>query len=240
MIAVILIIGLFALKGHRIGFIKTLFSMFSLIIVLVLTINISPVISKTIQNNDKIKQTIVTKVKNAIDNDTKGESGNKSKNKVDQELSRTEQNLVIEAMPLPKSIKTALVENNNSEVYKVLVVSTFEDYIINYITCIIINSISFAVTFAVIGIILSIIVNAINLISKLPILNGINKTAGLLLGILEGFIVIWLLCIVLTMFSTTDMGKSIYLLINESVFLSTIYDNNYLLSFIISITRSLF
>lgn len=56
-----------------------------------------------------------------------------------------------------------------------------------------------------------------------------DKTAGLILGGLQGILIIWIGCIVLMLFSGTVLGKEIYEYINNSVILTFIYEHNILM-----------
>jgi hypothetical protein len=101
----------------------------------------------------------------------------------------------------------------------------------------IINALSFAITFLILLIGLRVLCLVLDVISKLPVLHQINKLAGLIAGVVRGVIVIWLLCIVLTMFSGSELGKSCYEMINESSFLGFIYNNNFILRFVVDIKK---
>jgi energy-coupling factor transporter transmembrane protein EcfT len=228
-IIVVLLLLAYGLKGRKDGFIKTIFFMFSVIVALIITMVINPYVSKELQNNEKISGYISNKIAVVLDID-------QDKNKDDI----TNQKNTIDQLVLPKSIKNSLKENNNSEVYKALIVDNFGEYVSGYLAVIVINAASFFLIYLIIRIALFIICRALNLFSKLPIINGMNKTAGLLVGVLRGLIAIWILCIILTIFSGTNAGKIIYAYINDSVFLSSIYNNNLLFLVIKDIAKVLF
>lgn len=223
---IILLVG-YALRGRQVGFIRTVFSIFSILIALVLSVSLSPYISKGLQQSEAFHTFVNEKV----------ESGLKIE---DKEENTAEETQAIEGLKIPNSLKSALIENNNSEVYKALAINNFKGYVSGYLTIVVINAISFIVTFLVIKVLLFVLVRVLDIISKLPILNGLNKTAGLFVGILQGLVVIWVLCIVLTAFSGSKVGLEIYGLINESKFLSSIYDNNLLLNVVTNMAKALF
>lgn len=227
LIGVIIILGLNALTGWRRGFIKTVFSLFSLIAALLLSYWISPAISRSLQSNEKIMNYYTAKVDSILNLNETGQKLN-------------EQLKVIEELPLPESMKRSLIENNKKEIYKALDVENFTEYITQSIACFIINAIVFLISFLVILIALQVLCFILNIISKLPILNGINHFAGLTVGVLQGLLLLWVACIVLTAFSGTEWGRSAMKLIQESTFLSTIYDNNLILKYITDLPKLLF
>ena len=151
----------------------------------------------------------------------------------------TDQIDTINGLPLPDSIKKYLVENNNSQIYDALGIYDFEAYVSGYLTCLIINAISFVGVFLLMIVLLKIIEGCLDLVSKLPVLNGINKIGGILIGVIKGFLILWVVCIVVTIFSGTGWGKYIFDSINRSWLLGLIYNNNYLLLFIANIGLSL-
>lgn len=230
-IAVAAVLVAFALKGRKTGFIKTVFSIFSIIIAIVVSSAISPYISKALRTNEKFYNYIYDRVEDVVNLKVEDED----------KTTVSEQVESINKLSLPESIKKNLLDNkNNSEVYKALHVDTFKGYVNGYITTLAINAIAFLITYLVVTIILYAVCAALNIISKLPIINGLNKTAGLLVGLFEGLLVIWVLCIVLTAFSSTEAAQKIYELIQESQFLSCLYNNNLLLRCITNMVKVLF
>lgn len=226
-ILVIIIIAGYTLIGRRRGFIKTVFTLFSTIIALLLTMWLSPMVNKEVQKNEKIMSFVNNKVEKVVEF---GKTNDKT----------SEQMNFIDKLFLPGPIKNALKENNTGDVYAAMAVNSFEEYITGTISRIIINAGVFIIVMLLVMIILGIISKALDIISKLPLINGLNKTAGLLAGLIHGIVIAWIGFIILTMFSSTNIGKTMFLLINESKFLTMLYDNNLLLRYITDIGKILF
>jgi uncharacterized membrane protein required for colicin V production len=213
-----------ALIGMKVGMIKTVFSLFSLIVSLVLTVYISPVVNDFMRGNETFYGNITEKVEKFLPFE-------------EEEAKVSEQVSAIEGLPLPQSIKDTLIENNNKEIYKVLSVTNFREYVSNYLAGIIVNALAFIVTFFVILIGLWVLSIALNIVSKLPLLNQINKTAGLLAGLVHGLVVVWIFFILITVFGGTELGQKALGMISESQILNMLYNNNLLLGFITSATK---
>jgi len=224
LIVVLVILVVSALIGRKVGFIKTVFSLCSMIVAIILTIWISPTVNDLMRGNEKFSGYITEKVEKIVQLEA-------------EEKEEEAQDTVISKLPLPQSIKDSLVKNNNPKVYKALSVDTFKEYISNYLAGIIIKALAFIVTFFIILVILWAICFALNLISKLPILNSVNKTAGLLAGLVHGLIVVWIFFILLTVFGGTKLGQDALRMIEESQVLGFIYNNNLLLRFVTSATK---
>lgn len=226
LIVVIAILAINALVGIKAGFIKTVFSLFSMIVAIILTMWLSPYVNNLMKGNAKIYNAISSKVEEALPFEL-------------DEYKQSEQNSFIDKLHLPKSIKESLIENNKEQVYKEmeLGINNFKGYVSSYLTGLIINAISFIVTFIVILIILWVLCFALDLISKLPLLNQINKMAGLAAGLVHGLVIVWILMILLTMFGSSSFGQEAMQMIEESEILSILYNYNLLLRSITNVAK---
>jgi len=226
LVVVMAILLVNALIGLKAGFIKTAFSLCSLILAIILTAWLSPYVNNFMKGNVTIYNSISSKVEKMLQFD-------------DEEYSESKQESLIDELHLPKSIKESLKENNNAQVYKdmELGINNFKGYVVSYITGLIINAISFIATFAVILILLWVLCIALDIVSKLPLLNQINKLAGLAAGLLHGLVIVWILFILLTVFGSSSFGQEAMQMIEEDVVLSFLYDNNILLRFITNIAK---
>lgn len=228
LVAALIILAVCIFTGWRKGFIRTIFSTFLIIFSLFVAMQTYSMLSKQLQKTF-IYNALNERVSGVLFKDSEGEV-----NRV------TDQIDTINGLPLPESIKKYLVENNNVQIYDALGISDFESYVSGYLSCLIINAISFVGIFLIMIVLLKIIEASLDLMSKLPVLNGINKIGGVLIGVIKGFLILWVVCIVVTIFSGTSWGKFIFEGINESWLLGLIYNNNYLLLFIANMGRILF
>lgn len=216
-LGILIVNGLIGLKA---GFIKTIFSLLSMIVALMLTSWLSPMVNQSLQKNDKIHGYITDKVETMLSLE-------------EEKTDIKDQEEFIESLPLPKSFRDTLIEQKDAKV------SDLKAYITSYVTGVIINSLAFFLTFIVIMIALWILCFALNIISKLPILNQINKLAGLIVGLMQGLIVVWILFVLLTVFGGSNFGQQAFILIEESKILSIIYNNNLLLSIVANAAKLL-
>lgn len=217
LIVVLGIIILNAWIGRRVGLVKIIFSLFSIILSLILTVWISPTINGMLNNNETFYENATQRVESMLFQEKDAEA--------------VAEGDIIEGLPLPKSIKESLQMN------KVKQEANIKSYITAHVTGIVINALSFVLTFALVFVGLWLLSIALNIISKLPILNQINKLAGLLVGGLQGVIVVWLLFILLTVFSSSELGKSAFQQIDDSMILAFIYDKNFILNIVMSAVK---
>ena len=135
----------------------------------------------------------------------------------------------IENSMLPQFLKDALLENNNTAIYEELDVTTFPEYVAAYISRMLLNVVSFLVTFLIAIILVSALMYAVNIIGELPLLGAINHLAGGVLGIGLGVIIVWIAFLVLTLIYTTEIGTTCYAMVEQSAILTFLYNHNPLL-----------
>lgn len=223
---VVAILVINAFIGMKAGLIKTIFSLCSMIVALILTVWLSPYLNDYMRSNEKVYHAVEKKVEKLLP-------------EIDKNTDKNKQVSLIEGLSLPKSIKKALIENNNTQVYKELAVKNFSDYIKGYVTGIVINALAFSVTFILLLILLWIISIALDIISKLPVLHQINKMTGLFAGLIHGLVIVWILFLILTVISSSDLGQKAMVMIAENKFLSLLYNYNYLMNFVLNATKML-
>ena len=137
-----------------------------------------------------------------------------------------EQKRFLDSLPLPESIREQLVQNNSRDFYKTLGVDTFRAYLCNYIACMIISALSFVATFVAMLILLKVLCFSLDLISKLPVLNQVNHLLGMAAGLAYALLLVWVGGVILTALGSTEAGSSLMKQVNDSAFLSFLYNNN--------------
>lgn len=148
------------------------------------------------------------------------------------EPSRQEQIQAIEGSKFPAFMQNAILENNNSDSYEKLGAESFYDYVGMYVAQIIINIVSFLMVYAVLRVFVRILMNMIDLISELPVLHGLNRLAGGVLGLGVGVIAVWLFFLVITLIYATSFGQDCFRQIEGNQILSILYEKNYILHFL--------
>ena len=149
------------------------------------------------------------------------------------------QRTIIENLNLPQNVKAAMIENNNHEVYELLGVNAFADYIGNYLADMILNSVGFVLLFAIVYLLIRLVVRWLDLIARLPILSGMNKIAGALLGGVQGLLFLWILCLVLTACSGTAWGMTLIRQVEASKWLSFLYEHNFLNAIVLGVIHGM-
>ncbi len=88
------------------------------------------------------------------------------------------------------------------------------------------DGLSFLISFLIGVIALHLLSKVIGLFSKLPVIHGIDRFFGLVVGVLLGIVVVWLLFYFATLIPNTVVGSAILSQISASPFLLWIFDHN--------------
>ena len=215
-IAVLALIAAACIMGFRKGFVKEIVSVFFMLISFLLVWAVNPYVNTFVKEYTPVYDTIQDKCQTMVSE----QIGNK------KTLDKEEQNQVMENMELPDLLKNALVENNTAETYRYLAVSTFTEYISDSLAVVAVNGISFLISFVLSAAVIKLLGFILNVLTKLPVINGINKIAGAAVGGIKCIIFIWIAFLVLTLLCNTTLGQQGMALIQQDAFLNFLYSQN--------------
>ena len=215
-IAVLALIAAACIMGFRKGFVKEIVSVFFMLISFLLVWAVNPYVNTFVKEYTPVYDPIQDKCQTMVSE----QIGNK------KTLDKEEQNQVMENMELPDLLKNALVENNTAETYRYLAVSTFTEYISDSLAVMAVNGISFLISFVLSAAVIKLLGFILNVLTKLPVINGINKIAGAAVGGIKCIIFIWIAFLVLTLLCNTTLGQQGMALIQQDAFLNFLYSQN--------------
>ena len=217
---VVVFLGYHVIDGLRRGFIRKAVSAVSLVITLVLVTYLTPQITTFVQDHTSIHEKLSEKCSEILLNSNYNES------------LKTDQVLIIEDLELPENIKEMLLENNNTESYNLLQVSGFHEYIGAYVANLIINALAYLLSFILIWTALQLLLMALDVVTKLPILRGLNQLAGGALGIVYGVALVWIAFLLVTVLCNGNLGRTFFELIKENSFLLFLYNQNVIMKIV--------
>ena len=142
---------------------------------------------------------------------------------------------IIEAMPLPDFLKEALLENNNPVVYQLLDADSLKEYIAGFLANVCLNILSVVLAFLLIYIAVTVVLNALHLFSKLPVLSFFNHFMGFLIGGIKGVFFVWLGFVVLTFFQCRADLNGVFSAMEMTYVANILYENNILQQLILTI-----
>ena len=138
----------------------------------------------------------------------------------------------IDSYNVPDSLKNSLIVNNTTQMYKTLVVDLFEDYVSAYLANTAIKAAGFVLAFIVLIIAFKVLLSVVDIISRIPIIRGINQFIGGCLGFIESLIITWVFFFATVIFVGNKSGSVIFKMIADSDFLTLLFNTNLLLDII--------
>ena len=217
------------LYGHYRGFLRMAVSLAALILSTVVVRVAMPYITTYVRENTGIQQMVEESVVKSI-----------GLEELQQDIQLpAEQRQAIEQLQLPQQLKDMLLENNNNEIYRLLGVDSFLKYIGAYLSNTIINMIGSLVIFGAVYFAIRMMVRWADLISRLPIISGMNQIAGAILGGIQGLLIVWIGCLMIRFFSETPWAQAALDQIQVSPWLQFLYQNNLINLIFIRILQSL-
>ena len=245
----ILVIVIFAAcfyAGSRRGLVRTVFGLFSSIVVLLAGTVISPIISNQLRNNEKFFNAISSRIEKSSENYGKKEEkskeaiDNKDKRKTEnKKLSKDKnKNAIIEAnrLYIPSNllisekavdeIVTDILKNEHIKKAKEDIQKEVNHRVAIYLTGIVINSGTFILVYFILSAGLLVLGRVLNIISKLPVLNELNRMGGGIAGIFQGLVIVWLIFTLMMVFIGKPFVQEGMRQIEENVFLKLLYESN--------------
>ena len=215
-IGAVAIIALFGIMGLKRGLIRTVFELAGMLIGVILTVLISPYMASMLRNSASVYDAIHSKIEEHVH--------------INFNSSGDELTDYLDGLNMPNKVDEFLLEKSGN--VSDLANSTVEQInrsIVDKLTDMAINCISFVVTFIIIMLLLTIAVMLLDLISKLPVLNFTNKLLGLAAGLIEAYLILSVIGVMIMIFSTSKLGIALSTQISSNPILSFIYKHNLIL-----------
>jgi len=223
--------------GARKGFFKMAISMVFLILVLILASLLNPYVAKFLREKTSVYETINEKSKAVVMSYLEKDELSQD-DMAEADISSAMQNSILESLPLPQTFKNNLMSNNKTDIYELLGVNKFVDYLASYVAYSVTNGIAFLLSFALAIILIRVIMYAINILTSLPGIGFINSVGGMVLGGAQAILWIWVFFVVVTVLYNTTFGETLMSAIEGDAFLSFLYDKNVFLPVVMRVFGS--
>lgn len=132
-----------------------------------------------------------------------------------------------EYLPLPEGVKDVVREGDPAVVGLLLQTDTVKTYLAELLSGFLIRILSIIVTFIVAYLIMCVVRIILTVVSEAPVISGLNRFAGLILGVVKGAVIIWILFALLRLSYIVGGDESSLLeQVRESEILSIMYTYN--------------
>lgn len=215
------------IKGFHKGFIRVMFSLVSFFLVILFVNWATPYISDFIETNTSLVTTIQKSCEEKL--------RESASNSLTEEAQTGTDSLTTAGISLPATLQEQLIGQSVNAAGELLENAGVYDQIAYSLAHFILNGISFFIALAASYILVHFISGILNLVSHLPIIHGMNKMLGIAAGAIQGLVVVWVFFYLIAICCTSDFGMLMVRYIDESIFLTYLYNNNGLLQIITGI-----
>ena len=185
-----LIVILFGILGAHRGFVKMVFSFASFFITIFLVWHIYPYVNSYLGTTsmmqtvtEKCVKYVSTELTEKLVSDPGSGDPQRIETTSDQMLNGSWLSIVQKYAELAKEEVEDIKSNSVSDV---------SNRIGGILARLIVKVIAFAIAYAIIRLILQIIYSLLKVVTRLPVIHTLNKTAGAVLGVVQGIIIIWI------------------------------------------------
>lgn len=244
-VVVFAIFALFALWGWKQGLIKIVVSIAAMVVTIIATAIIAPLISSAINEktdwNEKISESVyqmISKNKNINDSfdideeDTYIEGIEKVSEQQTGAIAGKIQ-MIGERVNMPQNVIDTITEISSAELIDEITAkgsATIKEIAMRAFAMrladIILRAVVYSAVFIIIFVILKIVVSITGLIGMLPVIHQANQIGGLLCGLIEALIVVWVMFTVITALGGTTQMSQLIGKIHDNVVTDFIYNNN--------------
>ena len=216
---VLLVLVCCAIYGYTKGFLRIVFSLVAWVIVLVFVSWATPHVSQWIQENTTIYEKIEATCEESV---RRAAQGKMEEGAAEQYGGAGELGL-----DLPESVMAQIVSGASGAADTVLAeTGVYAGSLAGFI----VQGIAFVTVLILSWILVQVISALLGIVSHIPILKGVNRFTGMLAGLMEGLLIVWIAFYIVALCSTGETGRVIVSYINQSAFLKELYENNILLS----------
>ena len=218
--AILLLCGLI---GYKRGLIKSAVSAVGIVGAILIANLINPYVKTVLCEHTQVREIVRQKIEENLNTNFE--------QKMDSVYEKED---YLEQTDLPEIVKNYI--RSNADINKKQVdLSGYINSITDYLTDMVMNGISYVTTAAVLLLIVIIALALSEILSGVPIVGGLDKAGGLIFGLVQAFVIIWLLMLAVTFMSAFDWGAQMMDMIQKSDVLSSLYNKNIFLKIVIDI-----
>lgn len=222
LIIVLLVLLLFIIRGYQKGLLRIVYSLVSWIIVLALVTWSTPFISNYLINHTEIYTTIEQHCEETLRQSPKNQGG------ITQDAAGQE--LAALGINLPAPVLENLLQKTTDRTDEFLEESGIYTQIAHELADLVVDGIASFLALLFAWLVVHLISQILGIVSRIPVLRGVNKYMGLFAGGIYGLLLVWTAFYIAALCGGSELGGTIVSQIYESTFLTMLYENNLVLT----------
>lgn len=227
-VMVFVILFAFGFRGYKNGLVKSIVSSFSVFITAALVVYLTPYIADFVENSTSVYKIVQEQCEQSFNIDMSESDAYVQSNGTIVQIHEK----MIDQLKIPEVMKEGLKKNNNLSNYQRLGIKNFNEYVPRFIADIVVKAMCFVIAWILSLVLLIVAMKVLKLVTELPAIKGANRVLGIALGVAQGVVFVWFLFMIITMFSSTNVGANLLKMISENPFLEFLYSTNMVLHMI--------
>lgn len=219
------------IEGCYKGFVRVAFSLLAMIVTLVFVTAATPHLTIWLEENTTWDETITEKCLEHVRSTSEEQVNDHIQEQVEQQGEAAEQS----GLSLPEKWLDQLADSGSNAVNDIMEQSGIQETIAQNLAHFIMTGISFFIALIFISLVLHLIIRALDLVTKLPVIKHVNRTLGLLVGAVKGLLVVWVLLYLISLTCTSSFGMRMLDDVNQSPFLTLLYEHNVLMQILLAV-----
>lgn len=235
LIIVLAVLALSAFVGYHKGMLRIIYSLVSWIVVLAFVSWATPQINLYLLENTVIYDRIEEYCEGTI-RESSSEQVEMTQQEVEEALVEelgSEDLLANLGVSVPDSVMDGILEKTADATETFLDESGIYAAVAEGLATFILEGIAFLVALVLAWLVVHIISQLLGIVSKIPVIKGLNRTLGFFVGVIYGFLIVWLGFYIIALGSASEMGQVVVSYIYENPFLTFLYENNLVLTMIL-------
>lgn len=231
-LATLVIVGFNVWRGHSKGFVHIVLSLCSTLLAILLAAFLTGPINNYIADNTGIYSAIEKQTDKILSLE-KGDDKQALDTSInsDETAFKNSVKQVMDKFNVPEEIQDSVLNISIGDMAKDGV-KTVKDMVIKAVTKYVGSAIIFVLLFFIMKVALAIVIKAMDLINKLPLIGDINQFAGMIVGAAYGIVIVWVALIVIEMFANMEWAHTLLSGINGNPVAEFIYNSNVIRSLI--------
>ena len=212
-VAIVTFLTVCIVSGYKKGFLKLILSFLGLVAILYFSMKLYPAVSDYLNTDTGIHEKIRVRVSDKITE--------KCVNDEDKVIDG-----IFDKLNLPDVLKNNMIKDSVTSSYEDVVDSVVENHVSQYLAKVFVNIIAYLIVFFLLYLLFELLLKATGIVDMIPIINGINRLFGGLLGCLEGLFAVWIAFLLVLLFLGNDMTDTFLMGVKQSRFLTLIFNTD--------------
>ena len=136
-------------------------------------------------------------------------------------------------MSIPDTVVDGILEKTTGATEDFLEERGIYTAIAQHLANFVVEGIAILIALVMAWILVHLISQILGIVSRIPVIKGVNRVLGLFAGVIYGLLLVWLGFYVVVLGSTGEIGQVIVSYIYDNPFLTFLYENNLVIAFIL-------